>query len=581
MFRAVRISLVCMLLAFVSVIAASGVRFSHDRLRREAAAARPVSEAKAAELTPASAIVEEGPDTASIEQEPVSPSVEEEPDTPRPTPALASSDEAGGQQGPILMPIHPAYASRPLETQPLEFADEPTTQETEESHQVAVEALQDPDLTQEATPEEAAKDADPPAQEQQPDETAGAAADEASEQTPPEEPAIEEPAIEGPAIEEPAIEEPAIEEPAIEEPAIEGPAIEEPVIEEPEPKRELTAAQAAQRDRVRKTLAFHHRQALSTRENTATELMHACLAFGCSTEVYRGTSTREKVNGITCLCWNYPCAGYTPLVVSQGRIAARIGYGLQEHPSQLLSVLALARVQPTYPMRVGEDVVRTVADLVEHEKLSCRSGTDLSLKLIGLMYYAADEPVWTNALGEAWSIERIIREELTRPVITAADGGMNRLMGLSYAVYRRAKRGEPIDGQFLRARTFLEDFHGYAFSLQNSDGSWGPHLLAAKGASRDTATQLRSTGHVLQWLALSLPEDRLDDPRVVRAVDRVVSLLGSSRYRNSVKTYSTREIGAVMHALHALMLYDERFFMPADPIPEPPQSPGTTAQAAG
>ena len=351
---------------------------------------------------------------------------------------------------------------------------------------------------------------------------------------------------------------------------------ETPPLEIP-PKRELTSAMAALRDRVRRTLVYHHRRPLNTRENSATELMHACLAFGCDTEVYRTTSAgQKKINGIACLCWNYSCAGHQPLVLCQDRIAGRIGYGCQEHPSQLLAVLALSCVEASYLVRVGEEV-RTVADLVESEKLGCRSGTDQSLRLIGLAHYVDGGSTWKNSLGEEWSVERIVRDELAQPIVTAAGGGTHRLMGLSYALNRRLQRGQPIDGQFLRAKKLVDDYHDHALTIQNSDGSWGPRLLAAKGASRNQATQLRSTGYVLDWLVLSLPEERLEDPRVVRAVAYLNNLLNSNRYRYRVQSYGTREIGSVMHALHALSVYDERVFSPADPDAPPPTS---TRQAA-
>jgi len=347
---------------------------------------------------------------------------------------------------------------------------------------------------------------------------------------------------------------------------------------EPEPKRELTAAMTALRDRVRKTLNDHRRALLNTRENTATEMMFACLPYGCRTEVLLGGSNGKKINGVTCLCWNYPCAGYEPLALSEGRIAARIGYGLQEHPSQLLATLALARVRPGYPIRVGEDI-RTVADLVEHEKLGCRSGTDLSLKLIALAHFV-NEPSWQNDLGQQWSLERIVGEELALPVVGAPDGGTTRLLGLGYAIFRRQKRKQPIEGQYARAQKYLNEFQDFALLHQNADGSWGPYFIAAKSTSSNPATQLRATGCVLQWLALSMPDDRLEDPGVVRAVAFVDRLLGSGRYRQNARSLSTREIGSVMRALHALALYDERYFQPADPAPQPPaaETPQTTAK---
>ena len=193
-------------------------------------------------------------------------------------------------------------------------------------------------------------------------------------------------------------------------------------------------------------------------------------------------------------------------------VAARIGYGYQEHPGEFLAMLAMARVPDDYPVRVGQDV-RKVADLVEAEKLGCRSGGDSSLKLIGLAYYVAD-PEWKNDLGETWSIARMIETEIAQPIVTAPEGGLNRLMGLSYAVAHRARRGQPIEGQFRRAKDYLDKFHEYALRLQNADGSWGPYFFAAKAQSPDEASQLRSTGRVLEWLAMSLPEQKLADSRV-------------------------------------------------------------------
>ncbi len=346
---------------------------------------------------------------------------------------------------------------------------------------------------------------------------------------------------------------------------------------EPKPIRELTPEMTALRDRVRRTLAEHQQRPLNTRDNSATEIMLACLPYGCHAEVLLGGSSGRKINGITCLCWNYPCAGYEPLGICEGRIAARIGYGLQDRPSQLLAALAFARVPPSYPARVGKDV-RTVADLVEYEKLSCRSATDLSLKLIGLTHFVKDA-TWQNDLGETWSLERIVKEELAAPVVGARDDGMDRLMGLSYVLYRRAKRRQPIIGQYARVQEFLNKFHDFALAHQNADGSWSPRFVTGTASSRDTATQLRSTGRVLEWLALSLPEERLEDPHVVRSVELVNRVLDGNRYRRNVRSLSTREIGSVMHALHALALYDERYFQPADP-PEAEEKPATDAPDA-
>ncbi|MBU4273277.1 MAG: hypothetical protein KKA28_15565 [Planctomycetes bacterium] len=336
-----------------------------------------------------------------------------------------------------------------------------------------------------------------------------------------------------------------------------------------EPKPTLSPEMAALRDRVRSVLAAHSRQTFNTRDNSATEILGRCLAFGCETEVSLESPRGQRINGITCLCWNYPCAGYNMLGYSREHIAARIGYGYQEHPGEFLAMLAMSRVPADYPVRVGKDE-RKVSDLVEAEKLGCREGSDKSLALIGLSYYL-DEPVWQNDLGQQWSIERIIEEEIARPILTAPEGGLNRLMGLNYAVERREKEDEPIEGQFERAKKYIGEYQDYALKLQNSDGGWGPHFLAAKSTAGDPAAQLRATGRVLEWLALSLPDQRLQDSRVVNSVHYLTRLLGSQRYRWNAPSLNTQEIVSLCHALHALAIYNQRVFKPfdAEEKPEP------------
>jgi hypothetical protein len=340
----------------------------------------------------------------------------------------------------------------------------------------------------------------------------------------------------------------------------------------PKPKRELSAELAALRDRVRQVLAMHQKLPFNTQQNTPTEIMGVCLAFGCNSEVSLEGADGQRINAIGCLCYNYPCSGLELLTVAEKHVVAKIGYGYQERPGEFLATLALSGVPVDYGVRVGK-TVRKVADLAAAEKLACRTGGEHSLRLVGLSYYV-DEPEWKNDLGETWSIERMIKEEIAEPVVTAPEGGLNRLMGLSYAVARRLKRGQPLAGQFERAAKYTADYQAFAMQMQSADGSWGPYFLAARSTSQEPESQLRTTGRVLEWLAMSLPDKRLEDARVVAAVDYVTSLLGAQRYQWNAPSLSTREIVSMGHALHALATYDERVFRPADveekPAPEKP-----------
>jgi len=317
------------------------------------------------------------------------------------------------------------------------------------------------------------------------------------------------------------------------------------------------------RDRVRQGVGVGYRLPFNTRDNTPGEIMDFCLACGCLAEVADGASA-QKLNGVGALCWNYPCRGYQILLFDDGRFMPRVGYGLQRQPGEFLAFLALSMVNSDYQLRV--DTHRgTVADLVDYEKSSCQSGGNLSFKLIGLAYYVPEGETWQNRSGEKWSVERLVREELGRTPDLSTPDATNRLMALSFAVQRRIKRKQPVEGPFRKAQAHVTDYHQYALNLQNSDGSWNGEFFAMKGASSDLTASLRATGRIVEWLVYSLPEDRLQDPQVLRSVNYLAQVLANRGTGWNLSMMAPRDIDAVMHATWALSTYDQRVFRPFDP----------------
>ena len=96
-------------------------------------------------------------------------------------------------------------------------------------------------------------------------------------------------------------------------------------------------------------------QPFNTQQNTCTDVLDFCRAFGCETELTDNATSGQKVNGITCLCWNMPCAGYELMTVSEGHLAPRVGYGYQDNSSELAAVLALAARSGRLPGPCGQD----------------------------------------------------------------------------------------------------------------------------------------------------------------------------------------------------------------------------------
>lgn len=281
------------------------------------------------------------------------------------------------------------------------------------------------------------------------------------------------------------------------------------------------------------------------------------LAYGLHSRVLDTTNRNQPVTAIGYLCFNKPCKRKRLMhLTPEGQLDAEVAYGLQGHKGQFLAMLAQCNVSREYPIRVdGEEF--TINDLIESEQRTCFADSELTFKLIALMHYLDSDAQWTNAEGEAWDLPKLIHEERNQPIRGAACGGTHRLSGLALAARRRTERGQPLTGEWLEAQRFTEQYQGYAFRLQNRDGSLSTEWFRGPGAEEDINRRVRTTGHILEWLIYSLPEEQLTEYRTVRAVNYLTSLL-------SANTNNPWEVGPLSHALHALKLYDERVFEPYD-----------------
>ena len=303
--------------------------------------------------------------------------------------------------------------------------------------------------------------------------------------------------------------------------------------------------------RVQTALALYYQNwTLNTREHSPWEVMHAIVAYGVDTRLRK--SDGETTTAIGHLCYSGVCRNQPILTIRNGRVYGLQGPGVQGHPGQFLAILAQAYLQRDYPLYVGGEQY-TLEDLIEAEKLDCQAGTELTFKLISLMHYLPSDATWTNFQGQRWSLDRLVREEIVQPIRGAACGGTHRLMGLSYAVRKREQRGEPIDGIYLEAKKYIDQYHKYTFGLQNPDGSFSTAWFVRREARNDIDRRMQTTGHILEWLCFSLSDEQLRDPRVVKAVHYVTNLLLNEHY-------TQWEVGHLGHGLHALQIYNERVF---------------------
>jgi len=326
------------------------------------------------------------------------------------------------------------------------------------------------------------------------------------------------------------------------------------------PLTPLTRNQRMLRDKVRRVLKHYYGRPLSAADRSPWEVMHAMLAFEVHSRIRQAGPNSQPITAVGWLCFNQPCENRSLLYLNEdGDMRVRVGPALQGHHGQLLALLAQARVRADYPMKVdGKDF--TVADLIEVEKATCYPKTELTFKLIGLQRYLDINARWVNDQGMTWDFPTLVREELQQPVRSAACGGTHRLSGLVLAVKKRRASGLPVDGVYAEAERFVANYQNYAYSWQNSDGSFSTQWFKGAGAEKDIDRRLKTTGHTLEWLLYAAGEQQLTYYRTVRAVNYLTNIMWANRTRDW-------EAGPLGHALHALVLYDRMAFAKYDDQP--------------
>ena len=306
------------------------------------------------------------------------------------------------------------------------------------------------------------------------------------------------------------------------------------------------------RVRIAQTLATYQRRPMNTSHHSPWEIMHGFVGFGIPTKIRVGGPRGELVNAIGWMNSGGRCRGQVMLTLRDERPHALYGVGLQGHSAQYLAILAQCRVSAKSPLLLGGKSF-TVADLIEDEKLNCRSGTELTFALIGLAHYLPTDAVWRSSDGEMWSLERLMEEELRQPIRTAPCGGTHRLFSLAYGCQRRLKATGRLDGVYQRANTYVREYQYLTLRrLQNRDGSFSTEWFKyPDNREDDIDRKVQTTGHILEWLVASLDQEKLYENRIIAATEFIATALAREPGRNW-------KDGPLGHALHAMSIYQER-----------------------
>ena len=318
---------------------------------------------------------------------------------------------------------------------------------------------------------------------------------------------------------------------------------------------------------------------LTIKDHAAWQIIHGAEAFGKDFLIDADGKTVKAVeyatNGGPMRGWNLrPTEHGVVAPVEPGAETGGMG-----HSDQWLGYLSQCGIKLTDPLIVGGKNY-TINALLTNAQWEINDDPDYdgTWTLMAFISYPDDlklDATWKNKFGEEWSIERLVAKESRKNnegIYAEACGGSHCLYSLALAVNRykqsikddKEKKGKPLPEPWKTADDRVQRAIHDARSNQNADGTISANSFLRASSTPDVAQQIRTTGHVLEFLCVALDDKEFREPWVTRAA---ASLTKNFEYTKVI----SMECGALYHAAHGLMLYRERRFGPRTPnVPDQP-----------
>ncbi len=228
-------------------------------------------------------------------------------------------------------------------------------------------------------------------------------------------------------------------------------------------------------------------------------------------------------------------------------------YWFEGHPTQFMAYLTMCRLPTTYEFKTAAGEIVTVQDIINNAKMDVTRATDVEMTwtLWALAHYLEPSAQWVNKKGEPWSMEELVRLELRNTIYDGPCGGTHSLFATAYARNAYLQTKQPLRGTWLEADQKIQRFIAEARALQNPDGSFSTHFFKGRGTSNDFNTRITSSGHMIEWLMVALPQSRLSEPWIQNGVRCLAQDLIDNRHVNA-------ECGPLYHAVDGLQIYRER-----------------------
>ena len=227
-------------------------------------------------------------------------------------------------------------------------------------------------------------------------------------------------------------------------------------------------------------------------------------------------------------------------------------YWFEGHISQSLAILSMCNVPLDTEFGTPQGAI-TMRDMLKNAQMTANEKEEVTWTLWALSTYLPSDAEWINAKGEKWSIERLVRIEVGKKVggPTSPCGGTHGLFALARARNVYLRTGKPLRGVWQEAEYKIQKYINTAKMLQNANGTLSSNFFRGREYKQDFDKRMASSGHVLEFLMMALPQERLKEKWVRDAIAATANDLMANR-----KAYVS--CSPLYHATDALSIYLER-----------------------
>lgn len=227
-------------------------------------------------------------------------------------------------------------------------------------------------------------------------------------------------------------------------------------------------------------------------------------------------------------------------------------YWFEGHINQFLAILASCNVPLEAKFNTPDGPI-TMADMLKNAQMTVNSREEVTWTLWALATYLPWDARWTNAAGEAWSIEKLVQIETGKPVggPTSPCGGTHGLFALARARNVYLRSGKPLRGVWFEADQKIRKYIEVARLYRNADGSLSSGWFKTREYKADFDKRMASQGHVLEFLMMAVSQQDLRSDWVRRTVEATCNDLNSNQ-----KAYV--ECSPLFHAANALSIFIDR-----------------------